>query len=268
MNNDLQKQFEKEKLFSNILRIFYLLSIFMFFYGLYSIFTVTMFSQTTMVIFFLLGVIVFLVSLYLLIYALLYNHQQIANAYQQIYDLENSEPKPSFDDCIAYFNDNGFTIYSDSKVIIANKLILLNHKGLIKRDYLIQIVVTAQEMDTEENSMQKHFEIHAKEFEKYNKRFDKMLTQTKNKIITVGCHLHFIPNQMPPNLIHEFNIQARQRYLLRFDMIYDQENLKLYYPAHIESYEHRSWCGQLVPQAYVEVAKFINQVFSLKNKLI
>lgn len=252
MIKEVKSLIAQEKKLSSVLRYLYVSIALFFVSATIILFTMDSSKHNIFLFAFLSTVIVFLIALYLIIVGLLNTHRKIAKNYQQIFNLENV---PNLEMCKQYFKDAGFLVYEDESIIIANKLLLQEHKGLIKRDYLIQIVVMSDEI-----SLENYMETHQKSMSKYFDKFQKIVAVTKNKIITVGVLVHYV-KEMPKELAQEFKIQAQQRYLFKLDIIIDESDKKLYYPSHIESYKERRWCGQLAPEPYNEIEKFVRKVY-------
>lgn len=217
-----------------------------------ALFTTSKLCQELVLYGFLGGIVFFFILVYLIIVKLLMTHRKIADSYQQKFDIDSV---PSFNMSAQYFKDAGFLVYEDENVIIANKLLLQENQGLVKRDYLIQIVSTLNE-----TSLEEYMASHGKTMSKYFEEFKSMVSATKNKIITVGAFVHYV-QEIPEDLAREFKIQAQQRYLVRLDIIVDEKNKQLYYPSHIETYKDRRWCGQLFPAPYNEIANFARKFY-------
>ena len=252
MTKNIKDLIIREKKLSAALRCLYGFTTVSFLAAIIILFSMKSLNHDIFVLVFLSGVIAFLLILYIIIVSLLKTHREIAKNYQQIFKLENV---PSFEACKEYFKNTGFLVYEDNNLIIANKLLLQNHKGLIKRDYLIQIVATSHEI-----ILNNYVEEHQAAVGEYFEEFQNTLAGTKNKIVTVGACIHYV-KAIPQELAQEFKVQAQQRYILKLDIIVDENEKKLYYPSHIESYKDRSWCGQLIPAPYNEIESFIHKVF-------
>ncbi len=249
---NVQHLIRKEKNLSFALRTLYICFVLFFIGAVFALFIIDSQWQSLFLAVFLGGVLSFVICLYMVIVSLLKTHREIARNYQQIFSLENV---PSFLDCKEYFKGAGFLVYEDENVMIANKLLIQKNKGYVKRDYLIQVVVTSKEI-----CLDTYFETHQDAISAYAQKFQESLDETPNKLVKVGAYVHYV-EAIPKELAQEFKIQAQQRYLLKFDMIIDETNKKLYYPSHIESYKERRWCGQLLPAPYDEVASFAQTLY-------
>ena len=252
MKTEVKGLITREKKLSSALRYLYVCAIVLFVAAVIILFSVSSLNHSMFVAVFLGTLVAFLVVLYMIIVSLLNTHREIASNYQQIFDMEQV---PNFDACKEYFKNAGFLVYADDNIIIANKLLLQKHKGRIRRDYLIQIVVTSKEI-----SLDEYVEKNQKAVGAYFEEFQSTISVTKNKIITVGAFVHHV-KEIPEELAKEFKVQAQQRYILKLDIIVDEKDKKLYYPSHIESYKDRSWCGQLLPAPYNEIEGFVRGVY-------
>lgn len=252
MTEAVKNLITREKRFSFALKLLYAGAAVFFIGEIIALFAFPSVNQDLILYLFLGGIALFLSLIYLLVVNLLTTHREIAASYQQKFDIEQLV---NFEMSAQYFKDAGFLVYEDENVIIANKLLLQENKGLVKRDYLIQIVATLNEM-----SLEDYMATHGKTMSKYLKEFEKMVSVTKNKIITVGAFIHYV-QEVPEELAREFKVQAQQRYLLRLDIIVDEANKQLHYPSHIETYKDRRWCGQLFPAPYNEIADFVRKTY-------
>lgn len=252
MTQEVKSLIAQEKKLSYVLRCLYA-GISVFFVSATVILFLMDSSKHSIFLFVVLStLIIFLIVLYNIIVSLLKTHRKIAKNYQQIFDLESV---PSLDTCKQYFKGAGFLVYEDENIIVANKLLLQEHKGFIKRDYLLQIVVISDAI-----SLESYMEAHQENMRKYFAKFQKVVAATTNKMVTVGALVHYVKG-VPEDIGREFRVQAGQRYLLKLDIIMDENDKKLYYPSHIESYKDRRWCGQLVPEPYNEIGKFVRSVY-------
>ena len=252
MTEEVKNLIIYEKKLSFALKFLYAGELFFFCVAVIALFTFPHMNHSIFLIVFLSKLLLFFIFLYSLIMKLLKTHRKIADSCQQEFDLKDV---PSFEACKEYFQNAGFLVYEEDGLMIANKLLLQGHKGLIKRDYLVQVLATSKEIPLET-----YMETHQKGMDKYLADFQKKLEVTKNKIITVGTFVHYV-KEMPEELAQEFKVQSQQRYLIRFDVIIDEENKKLYYPSHVETYKDRQWCGQLLPEPYNEIASFVHKVY-------
>jgi phosphotransferase system IIB component len=174
MTQEVNDLIIREKKLSFALRLLYACAFIFFASSVFILFCMASLDHDVFLFVFLGALIIFAVTLYIVIVSLLNTHRKIASNYQQIFEFENVQ---SFDACKDYFKNAGFLVYEDESLIIANKLLLQGHKGFIKRDYLIQIVVTSDEI-----SLENYMETHQKTMQKYFEEFQTVVAATKNKV--------------------------------------------------------------------------------------